>query len=181
MPPPLHNPRPPAPLLLLILRSWGRDWVPRDVKVYAPILLMWAGFQSGALTCVSNGSYNRQLDPFLAASGWIIYSHEVDRILVSGTLSEQNPHASAYRAEWLGTMAVHLFLLAVLEHKSTTGTSAAALWLGSIMCDNKGVIFWLGSDRRISRGAPQCNIIRTVMESNGCLQTSHRYEHVYGH
>ena len=88
------------------------------------------------LTCVTDGSYIRQLTPDISGAGWIIQDRRTG-MKVKGLLAEWPRSASSYRGEMLGMLAVWVFLLAVEDYFHKSGMVGEG---NKVSCDNKGAL-----------------------------------------
>ncbi|EJK54586.1 hypothetical protein THAOC_25770, partial [Thalassiosira oceanica] len=104
------------------LRSWGGDWMWNDLRMDSDPAWVADSLRKGTIVCVTDGSYNRTIDPGVCSAGWIIMCRETKKRVI-GTVLERSEAAGSYRGELLGMLAIRLFLLAVEQFYQVDSTS----------------------------------------------------------
>ena len=89
---------------------------------------------SNALIGVTNGFYDKKRAMDISSAGWVLMCRTMYQ-LSSGYFAERSPAVSSYRGEQLGSLALHLFLLAVEEYHPVAQAT------NSVYCDNKGALY----------------------------------------
>eukprot|EP00804_Cyclotella_cryptica_P019017 CCRYP_021153-RA/>CCRYP_021153-RA protein AED:0.30 eAED:0.40 QI:0/0/0/1/0/0/3/0/402 len=115
---------------------------------------------------------------------WLLYCRKLNRVQVA----EQNEAALAYRAEWLGTMAIH-FVVRALQEFGAGLSLPAKPGMVTIGCDSKGVISCLSPTAWVSPSTPQGGVICvdavkahhwiTLLEHLNCLYDASAKEALY--
>ena len=157
------------------LKSWGGDWMWRDLRIREDPIWVSESLAKGTLVCVTDGSYNKVTDPEICSAGWIIQCRETGKSIV-GTVLERSPSAGSYRGELLGMLAIKLFLLAVEEFYQTVSSG------NKICCDNKGALFTFGKkSKRVPKGRSNSDIHRVVRTINSRMKSKYLQKHVKAH
>jgi len=157
------------------LRSWGGEWMWKDLRMDDAPAWVADSLRKGTIVCVTDGSYNRKIDPGVCSAGWIIMCRETKRRVV-GTVLERSEAAGSYRGELLGMLAIRLFLLAVEEFYQVDSTD------NSICCDNLGALFTFGKkSKRVPKGRSNSDIHRVIRTINGRTSSKYLQQHVKAH
>ncbi len=88
----------------------GTGWIARAIT-------------DGVLVAITDGSYIRQIYPYLCSAAFVLEClHSRGRLISS--FKEASKAANAYRGELLGLMAIHLLLVSMNRvHKSLSGSA----------------------------------------------------------
>ena len=162
------------------VRAWGGLWMWEmifpDVGLGFDVSWMISALKSGSLVAVTDGSYDRQRNPYICAAGWIIMDITTGSRL-SGSFSEYSTSASSYRGELLGLCAINVILLALSRTGKISSRPPITVW-----CDNKGAINRASDcSRRIKSGRPCADILRTLRSIRQELPLTATFCHVKSH
>ena len=157
------------------LKAWGGDWMWRDLRISEDPSWVAESLTKGTLVCVTDGSYNKNIDPEICSAGWIIQCRESGKRII-GTVLERSASAGSYRGELLGMLAIKLFLLAVEEFYQTVASG------NKICCDNKGALFTFGrKSKRVPKGRSNSDIHRVIRTINSKMKSKYLQNHVKAH
>ena len=157
------------------LKSWGGEWLWRDLRILEDPAWVAESLANGTLVCVTDGSYNKNIDPEICSAGWIIQCRETGKRII-GTVIERSASAGSYRGELLGMLAIKLFLLAIEEFYVTIATG------NKICCDNKGALFTFGKkSKRVPKGRSNSDIHRVIRTINSRMKSKYLQKHVKAH
>lgn len=128
---------------------------------------------SGTAVFVTDGSYNWGIQRDIDGAGWLVFCTSGRRIVLRGSFSERNTKAGSYRAELLGLLAIHTFLLAAeaffqlpLAHR------------GLVVCDNLGALNKAHEKRKkIPACAKHADIRQCLRKAHSCLFGTLSYKH----
>ena len=157
------------------LKSWGGEWMWRDLRLGDDPSWVADSLDKGTLVCVTDGSYNKNMDPEICSAGWIIQCRETGKRII-GTVTERSASAGSYRGELLGMLAIRLFLLAVEEFYETVASG------NQICCDNKGALYTFGKkSKRVPKGRSNSDIHRVIRTINSRMKSKYIQNHVKAH
>ena len=157
------------------LKSFGGTWMWKDLRMEADPSWVAESLKNGTLVCVTDGSFNRSVDPDICSAGWIIQCRETEKRIV-GTVLERSESAGSYRGELVGMLAIKLFLLAIEEYYQVVSSD------NEICCDNKGALFTFGkTSKRVPKGRSNSDIHRVIRTINGRIQSKYLLTHVKAH
>lgn len=146
------------------------------LQLYAPLACIAQAFHDGTAVCVTDGSYQRHVNPTLSGAGWLLYCAATDQILVTDSFVEDHVKAGSYSGEVLGMLVIDLFSLATKHHFSITSA-----WFGTICCNSKGVIYWARQwKKHIAPGIANVDLLQVLSSLHHRLGNLFSYEHVYG-
>eukprot|EP00804_Cyclotella_cryptica_P003924 CCRYP_016117-RA/>CCRYP_016117-RA protein AED:0.75 eAED:0.75 QI:0/-1/0/1/-1/1/1/0/1178 len=92
-----------------VLQAWQYPRIWKGLKYSGDGSWMFAAIRSGSLTCVSDGSFLRDLHP-KTCSAAIMFECSTSGGQLSLSFADHSPSANAFRGELLGLMAIHLIL-----------------------------------------------------------------------
>jgi hypothetical protein len=121
---------------------------------------------------VTDGSYNRGIRRDIDGARWLIFCKTRKSIILRGSFYERNAKAGSYRAELLGLLAIHTFLLAI-----ETFCDLPAAHRGLVVCDN----FAKEKRKKIPACAKHLDIRRCLRKAHTKLSGTLAYKHVYDH
>jgi hypothetical protein len=159
------------------LRSFGGAWMWDHVELPYGLEAVIDAIATGTAVFVTDGSYNRSIQRDIDGAGWLVFCTTRRRIVLRGSFSERNAKAGSYRAELLGLLAIHTFLLVAetfyqlpFDHR------------GLVVCDNLGALNKAREKRKkIPAGAKHADIRRCLRKAHSLLLGTLSYKHVYGH
>jgi hypothetical protein len=159
------------------LCSFGGGWMWDHVELPLGLDAVVDAISAGSAVFVTDGLYNRGVHRDLDGAGWLVYCTMRRRIILRGLFYEQNSKAGSYRAELLGLLAIHTFLLAV-----ETFYDLPAVHRGLVVCDNLGALNKAKEKcKKIPAGAKHADIRRCLPNAHSKLSRTLAYKHVYGH
>lgn len=125
---------------------------------------------------VTDGSYDIHRSPTISGVGWIVLDTENKRHFAC-SFAEHSAMAGSYRAELLGLLSIHTFLLAL---ETTSGTRFSLPT--TISCDNLRALNNTSEQRRRIPIWLKCpDILRTLRNIKRQLTTKCHYQHVPAH
>ena len=131
----------------------------------------------GSLVWVTDGSHNPTLSPDLCGAGWIVKDTTTNKRWAC-SFCEVSPRANSYRAELLGLLSIHTFILALSKYFELLNKSTV-----NLRCDNKGAL--RTSSRTLVRIRPSskcADILRCFRTVHNQLTDIHiHYAHVAAH
>ena len=133
------------------------------------------GMVNGTLVWCADGSYKRKVAPDVSGAGWIVECTKCGKRM-EGSFYEESDSANAYRAEQLGTCAIHHLLTALSLFYCIDK------WDTKTWCDNYGTV--KVSRRRLKRirSTMKCaDILRNIRTARNKMTTRPDYGHVLGH
>ena len=122
-----------------ILRSWPNPGLWNDLECDDDGWWILDALKNETLYLVSDGSYQREVDPEVCSCAFTAECKATGKKLVC-TWVERSPSASNYRGEILGALGYTLVMKAVLDYESAQSPEPLILPKGPAFCDNMGVI-----------------------------------------
>jgi hypothetical protein len=116
-----------------VLREWGCSWLWEHMSFEGGTGWIACAITDGSLVAVTDGSYTRQIYPYLCLAAFVLEcSHGRGRLI--GSFTEASKAANAYRGELLGLMVIHLLLVSMnCIHKSlSVSTKVVSDYLGAL-------------------------------------------------
>ena len=162
-----------------ILASLGGSWMWTDMHVDFDSSVDWflRSLSHGSLVWVTDGSHNRTRSPNICGAGWIVKDVTTNRQWAC-SFYEVSDLANSYRAELLGLLSIHTFILALSKYYALPSQSTV-----NLRCDNKGAL--RTSSRKLIRIRPtsKCaDILRCLRSLHTQLTDVHiHYAHVAAH
>lgn len=132
--------------------------------------------RNGTSLWVTDGSYNIHRSPNISGVGWIVLDTVSGRHFAC-SFAEHSKHAGSYRAELLGLLSIHTFLLA-LEQTAEIKTDRPL----TISCDNLKALEKASDQRRRIPIWLKCpDILRSLRSIKRRLTSPRQYQHVAAH
>ena len=158
------------------LRSQGGEWMWEHVLGDKEDMTWLSNaLCNGTVMMVADGSYARDLDPELCATGWIAVCVNT-RKQVKGSFFERSLSASAYRGELLGMVALHALIVTV------GAVYNLRTHRGSIHCDNLGALGkGRAHGRRVKSSMQQGDLVRALRAMKQGLFHHLKYMYVKSH
>lgn len=158
------------------LRSQGGEWMWEHVLGDKEDMTWLSNaLCNGTVMMVADGSYARDLDPELCATGWIAVCVNT-RKQVKGSFFERSLSASAYRGELLGMVALHALIVTV------GAVYNLRTHRGSIHCDNLGALGkGRAHGRRVKSSMKQGDLVRALRAMKQGLFHHLKYMYVKSH
>ena len=162
-----------------VLEQLGGSWMWSNIHFDFDASVDWflMALSHGSLVWVTDGSHNPTLSPDLSGAGWIVKDITTNRQWAC-SFFEVSSHANSYRAELLGLLSIHTFILALSKYYVLLNKSTVEL-----RCDNKGAL--RTSSRKLVRIRPSskcADILRCFRSLHKQLNNVHiHYAHVAAH
>lgn len=162
-----------------ILEDLGGNWMWTNMCCDFDTSVDWflSALTHGSLVWVTDGSHNPICSPDICGAGWIVKDTTTDRRWAV-SFFEVSERANSYRAELLGLLSIHTFILAL-----TTYFEQLSLSTVDLRCDNKGALRTSSRKRTRIRPTSKCaDILRCFRSLHNRLQNVHiHYAHVSAH
>ena len=141
----------------------GSNWLP-------------AAIQDNSLVAVVDGSYTRQMYPYLCAAAFVLECKKGRGRIIRSFL-EESIAANAYRGELLGIMAVHLILVSVNRLNSLLAGSV------EVVSDCLGVLSSVVNlpPYRIPSHCKHSDILKNILVNCRDLSFSVHFSHIKTH
>jgi hypothetical protein len=171
-----------------VLKKWGHTWIWKEMRITnasgigmrlsSPDNFDWIrqAIAEGTLTCVTDGSYIKQVCPHLCSAAVILEcSKGRGRLVLS--FPERSKNANAYRGELLGLLSIHLLLL---SFNTTWPTLRGTVHIYS---DCLGALNKVKNlpPHRIPSKCKHSDILKTIMANCGNLSFDRYFSHVEAH
>ena len=164
-----------------ILRSWHNPGLWNQLECDDDGWWIKDALLQGSLYLVSDGSYQRDVDPEVCSCAFTIRCRSTKKKLEC-TWVEKSPDASNYRGELLGALGYTLVMKAVCEEDRDLTVDPLTLPQGKAFCDNMGVVkHGRVPNKTLSEKQVQADILGHIKYLLRNLPARFKFSHVRGH
>jgi hypothetical protein len=159
-----------------VLHEWGCSWLWEHMSIKGGTGWIACAITNGSLVAVTDGSYIRQIYPYLCSAAFVLEcSHGRGGLI--GLFKETSKAANAYRGELQGLMTIHLLLVSVnCVHKSLSGSA-------KVVSNCLGALHWVTylPPYQIPSRCKHLDILKNLLVNCWNLMFSINYSHVKAH
>ena len=164
-----------------ILRSWHNPGLWDNLECDGDGWWIEEALNNGSLYLVSDGSYQREVDPDVCSCAFTLRCKTTKKKLEC-TWVERSPSASNYRGELLGALGYTLVMKAVCGEDRDPMIDANTLPKGDAFCDNMGVVKHGNvPNKTLSEKQVQADILGHLKYLLRIIRAKFKFAHVRGH